>query len=114
MASATGPKKFYPVTITTPQRLGNKSLIAAGASQDRQGFRDARYSGRCSLASSEKKRRGAFAYNCASAAFTASKLGRSFGVGVCSEWTIMPAASTTKTARAELSPMPAMPLKSTP
>ena len=42
-----------------------------------------------------------------SAAWTAAKFGRSFGVGVCSEYLITPSLPTTNAARADVSPMPA-------
>ena len=45
-------------------------------------------------------------FNFASAALTASKLGRSFGVGVCSAYCTTPFRSMTKAARAAVSPMP--------
>jgi len=45
--------------------------------------------------------------NFANAACTAPKLGRSFGVGVCSLYCTIPCLSITKAARAEVSPTPA-------
>ena len=49
----------------------------------------------------------------ASAAWTAWKLGRSFGVGVCSAYCTTPCLSMTNAARAAVSPMPARLGKST-
>ena len=46
-------------------------------------------------------------FSFARAALTALKFGNSFGLGVCSLYWIMPLLSTTKAARAAVSPIPA-------
>jgi len=48
-----------------------------------------------------------FYFNFASVALTASKFGKSFGVGVCSLYWMTPALSMTNAARADVSPTPA-------